>query len=95
VRQGGDEAQIETLGPPLNAALSVHPTDGTLYVAWADEGGTAGFAYGDVTSGFTKARISTSFAAYEAVPWVTATGNHLMLGVLGTSEVGVAVLSAP
>ena len=95
VRQGGSEAQIVTPGPPLNAALAVHPTDGTLYVAWADVGGTAGFAYGDVTSGFTKARITTSFVAYEAVPWVTATGNHLMLGVLGSSEVGVAVLSAP
>ena len=95
VRQGGTEAQISTPGTPLNAALAVHPTDGTLYVAWADSGGDAGFAYGDVDAGFTLSRISSSFSVTEAVPWVTATGNHLLVGVLGTNEVGMAVLTAP
>ena len=95
IREGADEAVITMPAAPENAALAIHPSDGTMYVAWADENGNAGFAYGDVTGGFTSARLSSTFSAIEAVPWVTATGNHLMIGVLGSNELGMAVMSAP
>ncbi|MCP4809698.1 MAG: hypothetical protein GY913_28530 [Proteobacteria bacterium] len=96
VIQGSDEALITTgASGPVNTALAVHPTDGTLFITWVNGDGDVGLAYGDVVGGFETATISTQFTALEAVPWVTATGNHVMIGVLGTNELGMAVIAAP
>ena len=80
---------------PVQAAMSVNDTDGTIYVAWADTDGGAGFAYGDLTSGFTTAQLSTDHTVLQATPWVTSTGNHLMVGLLGSTELSMAVMTAP
>ena len=92
----GVEAQIATgASGPMNAAVAEHPTDGTLFVSWVNADGDVGLAYGDVDAGFTTAVVTTHFTALEAVPWVTATGNHVLIGVLGTNEVGMAVIASP
>jgi hypothetical protein len=96
VTQGGTTQEISTGATvPVNAAMSVNSTDGTLYVAWADDAGGAGFAYGDMSSGFTAAQLSVDHTVLQAVPKVTSTGNHLMIGLLGSTELSMATMTAP
>jgi hypothetical protein len=78
---------------PIDADLSFGP-DGALVISYVDQFGDAHVLYGDPAAGLESYDIDAGFAATEAAAWVEATNTHLMVAVLGTSQVayGVAAL---